>query len=38
MVPYPDMPAPADEHLALALAAGLRLLGITERLRQHWAA
>jgi DNA-binding MarR family transcriptional regulator len=38
MVPYPDMPAPADEYLALVLDADLRLLGITERLRQHWAA
>jgi DNA-binding MarR family transcriptional regulator len=36
--PYPDMPAPADEYLALALDADLRLLAITERLRQHWAA
>jgi DNA-binding MarR family transcriptional regulator len=34
--PYPDMPAPADEHLALVLDADLRLLAITERLRQHW--
>jgi DNA-binding MarR family transcriptional regulator len=38
MAPYPDMPAPADEYLALVLEADLRLLGITERLRQHWAA
>ena len=38
MVPYPDMPTPADEYLALVLDADLRLLGITERLRQHWAA
>ncbi|HEX4213084.1 MAG TPA: MarR family transcriptional regulator [Candidatus Dormibacteraeota bacterium] len=30
------MPAPADEHLALVLDADLRLLAITERLRQHW--
>jgi DNA-binding MarR family transcriptional regulator len=28
MVPYPDMPAPADEYLALVLDADLRLLGI----------
>lgn len=38
MAPYPDMPAPAGEYLALVLAADLRLLGIAERLRQHWAA
>jgi DNA-binding MarR family transcriptional regulator len=38
MVPYQDMPAPADEYLALVLDADLRLLAITERLRQHWAA
>ena len=38
MIAYPDMPAPADEYLALVLDADLRLLGITERLRQHWAA
>ncbi len=38
MHPYPDMPTPADEHLALVLDADLRLLAITERLRQHWAA
>jgi DNA-binding MarR family transcriptional regulator len=38
MVPYPDMPAPADEYLALVLDADLRLLAITERLRQHWSA
>ncbi len=36
--PYPDMPAPADEYLALVLDADLRLLAITERLRQHWSA
>jgi DNA-binding MarR family transcriptional regulator len=38
MIPYPDMPAPAGEYLALVLDADLRLLAITERLRQHWAA
>jgi len=38
MPPYPDMPAPADEYLALVLDADLRLLAITERLRQHWSA
>ncbi len=38
MAPYPDMPAPTDEYLALVLDADLRLLAITERLRQHWAA
>jgi DNA-binding MarR family transcriptional regulator len=36
MVPYPDMPAPADGYLALVLDADLRLLALTERLRQHW--
>jgi DNA-binding MarR family transcriptional regulator len=36
MVSFPDMPAPADEYLALVLDADLRLLAITERLRQHW--
>lgn len=35
---YPNMPTPTDEYLALVLDADLRLLGITERLRQHWAA
>jgi DNA-binding MarR family transcriptional regulator len=38
MSPYPDMPAPADEYLALVLDADLRLLAIADRLRQHWAA
>lgn len=38
MVPYPDMPAPTDEYLALVLDVDLRLLAVTERLRQHWAA
>jgi DNA-binding MarR family transcriptional regulator len=38
MVSYPDMPPPADEYLALVLDADLRLLAITERLRQHWSA
>ena len=38
MAPFPDMPAPADEYLALVLDADLRLLAITERLRQHWSA
>lgn len=36
MNPYPHMPAPAGEYLALVLDADLRLLAITERLRQHW--
>lgn len=35
---YPDMPAPTDDYLALVLDADLRLLDLTERLRQHWAA
>jgi DNA-binding MarR family transcriptional regulator len=38
MVPYPGMPAPADGYLALVLDADLRLLALTERLRQHWSA
>jgi DNA-binding MarR family transcriptional regulator len=38
MASYPDMPAPTDEYLALVLDADLRLLAITERLRQHWTA
>ncbi len=38
MVSYPDMPAPADGYLVLVLDADLRLLAITERLRQHWSA
>jgi DNA-binding MarR family transcriptional regulator len=38
MAPYPGMPAPAGEYLALVLDADLRLLAITERPRQHWAA
>jgi DNA-binding MarR family transcriptional regulator len=35
---YQDMPAPTDEYLALVLDADLRLLSLTERLRQHWTA
>jgi DNA-binding MarR family transcriptional regulator len=35
---YPDMPAPSDDYLALVLDADLRLLTLTERLRQHWTA
>ncbi|HEX4216603.1 MAG TPA: MarR family transcriptional regulator [Candidatus Dormibacteraeota bacterium] len=38
MASYPDMPAPTDGYLALVLDVDLRLLAITERLRQHWAA
>lgn len=38
MGPYQDMPAPDDVYLASVLDADLRLLSITERLRQHWAA
>jgi DNA-binding MarR family transcriptional regulator len=37
MVPYADMPVPADEYLAAVLNVDLRLLAVTERLRQHWA-
>jgi len=36
MAPYPDMPAPSDDYLALVFDADLRLLALTERLRQHW--
>jgi len=38
MVHHPDMPAPADDYLALVLDVDLRLLAAAERLRQHWAA
>lgn len=37
MGPYANMPAPADDYLAAVLDADLRLLALTERLRQHWA-
>jgi DNA-binding MarR family transcriptional regulator len=37
MVPYPDMPAPADEYLALVVDVDLQLLAVADRLRQHWA-
>lgn len=38
MRPYQEMPAPADEYLALVLDADLRLLDVAHLLRQHWAA
>jgi DNA-binding MarR family transcriptional regulator len=38
MTRYPDMPAPADETLALVLDVDLQLLAVADRLRQHWAA
>jgi DNA-binding MarR family transcriptional regulator len=38
MNPYPDMPVPADDHLALALHVNQQLLAVADRLRQHWAA
>lgn len=38
MGPYSDMPAPADDYLALVHDVDLRLLAIAERLRQHWGA
>jgi DNA-binding MarR family transcriptional regulator len=38
MGPYPNMPAPTDDHLALVLEVDLQLLAIADRLRQHWAA
>jgi MarR family transcriptional regulator, organic hydroperoxide resistance regulator len=34
----PEMPAPSTEYLGLVLDVDLRLLGIAERLRQHWGA
>lgn len=37
MAPYPDLPAPTDDYLALVLDVDLRLLAIADRLRQHWA-
>lgn len=37
MAAYSNMPAPTDDYLALVLDADLRLLALTERLRQHWA-
>jgi MarR family transcriptional regulator, organic hydroperoxide resistance regulator len=33
-----DLPAPSSEYLRLVLDVDLRLLGLAERLRQHWAA
>jgi DNA-binding MarR family transcriptional regulator len=38
MALYPNMPAPADDYLALVFDVDLRLLAIADRLRQHWAA
>jgi DNA-binding MarR family transcriptional regulator len=38
MIAYPDLPAPADDYLALVLNVDLRLLAVADRLRQHWAA
>jgi DNA-binding MarR family transcriptional regulator len=38
MVPYPDMPAPADDYLALVFDVDHQLLAVADRLRQHWAA
>jgi DNA-binding MarR family transcriptional regulator len=38
MVPYPHMPAPADDYLALVVDVDLQLLAVADRLRQHWAA
>ncbi|HEY6791215.1 MAG TPA: MarR family transcriptional regulator [Trebonia sp.] len=38
MAPYPDMPAPADDYLALVHDVDIQLLAIADRLRQHWAA
>jgi DNA-binding MarR family transcriptional regulator len=38
MSPYEHMPTSGDDYLALVLDAGLRLLDVAERLRQHWAA
>ena len=33
-----DLPAPSSEYLRLVLDVDLRLLGLAERLRQHWVA
>jgi DNA-binding MarR family transcriptional regulator len=38
MGPYPNMPVPADDRLALVLEVDLQLLATADRLRQHWAA
>jgi len=37
MIPYSDMPAPADDYLALVHSVDLQLLAAADRLRQHWA-
>lgn len=38
MASYANMPAPADDRLALVLDVDLRLLDVADRLRQHWTA
>jgi DNA-binding MarR family transcriptional regulator len=38
MRPYGEMPAPADEYLALVQDVDRQLLAVADRLRQHWAA
>jgi DNA-binding MarR family transcriptional regulator len=38
MVAYPDMPGESGDYLRLVLDADLRLLALSERLRQHWSA
>jgi len=37
MIPYSDMPAPADDYLALVHSVDHQLLAVADRLRQHWA-
>jgi DNA-binding MarR family transcriptional regulator len=37
MIPYSDMPAPADDYLALVHVVDHQLLAVADRLRQHWA-
>src|ERR1700733_15353873 len=36
MIPYSDLPAPADEYLALVQVVDHQLLAIADRLRQNW--
>jgi DNA-binding MarR family transcriptional regulator len=36
MIPYSDLPVPADEYLALVQVVDHQLLTISDRLRQNW--
>jgi DNA-binding MarR family transcriptional regulator len=38
MTSYSDMPAPADDYLALVLGVDIQLFAVADRLRQHWGA